>query len=178
MNCSLWVIILKKYEIFLIFSLHYKLVCSVLYVMKRNSTDLPPKLTRWQSFRERNDIMNDKQNQKTAEAEKLQKGSTSWARMRLMVLDRIIHESARLRIMMILSGIDKADFNFLLSTLGLSKGNLSRHVEKLELAHYVKVSKTFKGKIPNTCYQLTKKGTNALTQYWKNLDVIRRTGQI
>ncbi len=80
--------------------------------------------------------------------------------------------------MMILSGVESADFNFLLSTLGLSKGHLSRHVEKLELAGYVKVSKIFKGKIPNTSYQLTKKGTNALTQYWKNLDVIRRTGQI
>ncbi len=95
-----------------------------------------------------------------------------------MKFDKIIHEPARLRIMMILSGVESADFNFLLSTLGLSKGNLSRHVEKLELADYVKVSKTFKGKIPNTSYQLTKKGTNALTQYWKNLDVIRRTGQI
>ena len=95
-----------------------------------------------------------------------------------MKFDKIIHEPARLRIMMILSGIESADFNFLLSTLGLSKGNLSRHVQKLELAGYVKVSKTFKGKIPNTSYQLTKKGTNALTQYWENLDVIRRTGQI
>lgn len=95
-----------------------------------------------------------------------------------MKFDKIIHEPARLRIMMILSGVESADFNFLLSTLGLSKGNLSRHVEKLELAGYVKVNKTFRGKIPNTSYQLTKKGTNALTQYWKNLDVIRRTGQI
>ena len=95
-----------------------------------------------------------------------------------MKFDKIIHEPARLRIMMILSGVESADFNFLLSTLGLSKGNLSRHVEKLELAGYVKVNKTFRGKIPNTSYQLTKKGTNALTQYWKNLDVIRRTGRI
>jgi DNA-binding transcriptional ArsR family regulator len=95
-----------------------------------------------------------------------------------MKFDKIIHEPARLRIMMILSGVESADFNFLLSILGLTKGNLSRHIEKLELAGYVKVNKTFKGKIPNTSYQLTKKGTNALTQYWKNLDVIRRTGQI
>ncbi len=95
-----------------------------------------------------------------------------------MKFDKIIHEPARLRIMMILSGVESADFNFLLSILGLTKGNMSRHIEKLELAGYVKVSKTFKGKIPNTSYQLTKNGTNALTKYWKNLDVIRRTGQI
>lgn len=95
-----------------------------------------------------------------------------------MELDRIVHEPARLRIMMILSGADKADFNFLLSALGLTKGNLARHTEKLELAGYVKIDKTFKGKIPNTSYQLTTKGCKALTQYWKNLDVIRQTGQI
>ena len=80
--------------------------------------------------------------------------------------------------MMILSGVESANFNFLLSTLGLTKGNLSRHIEKLELAGYVKVNKTFKGKLPNTNYQLTKKGTRALTGYWKKLDIIRRTGRI
>lgn len=95
-----------------------------------------------------------------------------------MDLDRIVHEPARLRIMMILSGVDQADFNFLLSVLAMTRGNLSRHTEKLELAGYVKVNKTFKGRIPNTSYQLTKKGSRALIQYWKNLDVIRRTGRI
>ena len=95
-----------------------------------------------------------------------------------MELDRIVHEPVRLRIMMILSGVELADFNFLLSTLGTTKGNLSRHIEKLELAGYVKVNKTFKGRIPNTSYQLTKKGCTALTQYWEKLDSIRRTGRI
>jgi len=94
-----------------------------------------------------------------------------------MELDRIVHEPARLRIMMVLSGIDEADFNFLLTTLSLSKGNLSRHTEKLELAGYVKVNKIFKGRIPNTTFQLTKKGSKALTQYWEGLDVLRRTGR-
>ena len=54
----------------------------------------------------------------------------------------------------------------------------SRHIEKLELVGYIKVNKTFKGKLPNTSYQLTKKGTKALTGYWQKLDVIRRTGQV
>lgn len=95
-----------------------------------------------------------------------------------MELDRIVHEPARLRIMMILSGVESADFNFLLSILRMTKGNLSRHIEKLELAGFIKVNKTFKGRIPNTSYQLTKKGTRALTQYWKELDIIRQTGRI
>jgi len=94
-----------------------------------------------------------------------------------MEIDKIIHEPARLRIMMILSGIEQADFNFLLTTLSLTRGNLSRHMEKLESAGYLKVKKSFKGKIPNTSYQLTQKGSEALAQYWENLDVVRQLGQ-
>ena len=93
-------------------------------------------------------------------------------------LDRIVHEPARLRIMMVLSGVESADFQFLRTTLSLTNGNLSRHIEKLELAGYVKVNKAFKGRIPNTTYQLTKAGTKALMQYWKNLDTIRRIGRV
>ena len=94
-----------------------------------------------------------------------------------MELDRMVHEPARLRIMMILAGIERADFNFLLTTLRLTRGNLSRHMEKLELAGYVKVNKTFRSRIPNTSYQLTKKGSKALAGYWKALDIIRQTGR-
>jgi len=93
-----------------------------------------------------------------------------------MEIDRIIHEPARLRIMMILSGLEQADFNFLLTTLNLTRGNLSRHMEKLESAAYLKVKKSFKGKVPNTSYQLTQKGSKALAQYWKNLDAVRQLG--
>lgn len=94
-----------------------------------------------------------------------------------MEFDKIIHEPARLRIMMILSGIEEADFNFLLTTLSLTRGNLSRHVEKLESAGYLSVKKSFNGKIPNTTYQVTQKGSKALAQYWKNLDAVRRLSQ-
>jgi DNA-binding MarR family transcriptional regulator len=93
-----------------------------------------------------------------------------------MEIDKIIHEPARLRIMMILTGLEQADFNFLLKTLSLTRGNLSRHVEKLESAAYLKVKKSFNGKIPNTSYQLTRKGSKALAQYWENLDAVRRLG--
>ena len=94
-----------------------------------------------------------------------------------MEIDKIVHEPARLRVMMILSGIEQADFNFLLTTLSLTRGNLSRHMEKLESAGYLKVKKSFKGKIPNTSYQLTQEGSKALAQYWENLDTIRRLNQ-
>ena len=94
-----------------------------------------------------------------------------------MEIDKIIHEPARLRIMMILSGLEQADFNFLVTILSLTRGNLSRHVEKLESAGYLKVKRSFKGKTRNTSYQLTQKGSKALAQYWENLDAVRRLGQ-
>ncbi|MHC4617713.1 MAG: transcriptional regulator [Planctomycetota bacterium] len=94
-----------------------------------------------------------------------------------MEIDKVIHEPARLRIMMILAGVEQADFNFLLKTLSLTRGNLSRHVEKLESAAYLRIKKSFNGKIPNTSYQLTRKGSRALAQYWENLDAVRRLGQ-
>ena len=94
-----------------------------------------------------------------------------------MEIDKIIHEPVRLRIMMILSGIEQADFNFLLNTLNLTRGNLSRHIEKLEGADYVEVIKSFKGKLPHTSYKITQSGSNALTEYWDNLDAVRQLGE-
>jgi DNA-binding MarR family transcriptional regulator len=90
-----------------------------------------------------------------------------------MELDRIIHEPVRLRIMAILGGVNTSDFKFMVSTLGLSKGNLSSHVDKLEAAGYVKVTKSFSGKITNTQYALTPRGRKALDEHWAALDSLR-----
>ena len=91
-------------------------------------------------------------------------------------LDADIHQPARLRILMLLSGVDSADFNFLRATLGLSKGNLSAHTSRLEEAGYVEVTKEFRGKIPNTSYCLTDLGRAQLEAYWRALDEIRASG--
>jgi DNA-binding PadR family transcriptional regulator len=88
-------------------------------------------------------------------------------------LDRTIHEPVRLRIVAILSGVDRADFNFMLTTLQLSKGNLACHIEKLERAGYVEIQKSFVGKLPHTEYRLTDTGRAALADYWAALDAIR-----
>ncbi len=90
-----------------------------------------------------------------------------------MELDRVIHEPVRLSIMAALGGIGTADFKFLASTLGLSKGNLSSHVDKLERAGYVQVSKGFNGRIPYTEYALTARGRKALEQHWTALEKLR-----
>lgn len=88
-------------------------------------------------------------------------------------LDKTIHEPARLRILTILSGVDVVDFNFMCSTLGLTKGNLSSHVDKLEKVGYIHVDKSFNGKVPHTEFSLTEKGRKALADYWRAIDGIR-----
>jgi DNA-binding transcriptional ArsR family regulator len=88
-------------------------------------------------------------------------------------IDRTIHEPARLRILSILSGVGVADFNFLCSTLGLTKGNLSSHMDKLEKVGFVSVKKSFNGKLPHTEFSITLAGRQALDQYWKDLQAIR-----
>ncbi len=88
-------------------------------------------------------------------------------------LDPHIHQPTRLRILMLLSGVDVADFNFLLNTLGLTKGNLSSHMSRLEEAGYVEVTKSFNGKVPNTAYSLTRRGRSSLDEYWRAIDEIR-----
>ena len=91
-------------------------------------------------------------------------------------LDRLIHEPARLLIVTILSAVESADFLFLQRETGLTKGNLSAHLSKLEEAGYVKIQKTFKGKLPLTVCKLTAMGSKAVTQYRQQLrDFMNRT---
>lgn len=91
-------------------------------------------------------------------------------------LDRLIHEPARLLIVTILSAVESADFLFLQRETGLTKGNLSTHLSKLEEAGYVKIQKTFKGKLPLTVCKLTTAGGKAVTQYRQQLlDFMKRT---
>ena len=75
--------------------------------------------------------------------------------------------------MMILSGVDEADFKFVLSATGTTKGNLSSHADRLEQAGYLKITKSFNGKIPNTRYRLTRAGKSALSKYWTVIDEMR-----
>jgi len=84
-------------------------------------------------------------------------------------LDRLIHEPARLLIVTILSSVASADFLFLQRETALTKGNLSAHLSRLEEAGYVKIEKTFKGKLPLTVCRLTLTGQKALKAYRQQL---------
>lgn len=83
----------------------------------------------------------------------------------LSSLDRTIHEPARLMIMTILFALGEADFVYLQRECGLTQGNLSSHLSKLEQAAYLTITKTFKSKYPLTICRLTRKGREAFETY-------------
>ena len=88
-------------------------------------------------------------------------------------LDKLLHEPARLAIMTELANCESANFVFLQNLTGLSKGNLSTHLSKLEEAKLVRIEKTFVGKIPNTSASLTENGAKAIAEHWEKLDAMR-----
>lgn len=83
----------------------------------------------------------------------------------LSEIDRLIHEPARFQVMALLYVIESADFTFIMNQLGLTWGNLSAHITKLEEGGYVAVEKGFKGKRPQTMLSLTKQGRKAFQAY-------------
>jgi DNA-binding transcriptional ArsR family regulator len=80
-------------------------------------------------------------------------------------VDRVIHEPARLLIVALLSEVRAADFIFLQRQTGLTKGNLSSHLSRLEQAGYLRIDKGFHGKIPQTVCSLTTEGRTAFKAY-------------
>lgn len=84
-------------------------------------------------------------------------------------LDRTIHEPARLAIVSILAAAESADFLYLLRETGLTKGNLSSHLSRLEDAGYVEIEKTYLGKKPHTVARLTAAGESAFETYRRQM---------
>jgi DNA-binding MarR family transcriptional regulator len=83
--------------------------------------------------------------------------------------DRIIHEPARLKIMATLYVVESADATFLMKQNGLTWGNLSSHMAKLEDAGYVEVEKEFVERKPHTMLKLTRKGRAAFKAYRESM---------
>lgn len=84
-------------------------------------------------------------------------------------IDRLLHEPARLRLASLLYPVESADFLFLLRESGLTKGNLSFHLAKLEEAGYVSIEKTYRGKVPMTVCRLSAHGREAFRAYREQL---------
>ena len=84
-------------------------------------------------------------------------------------IDKLIHEPARLKIMTHLYVIESADFLFMMRQTGLTFGNLSAHMSKLEGAGYLEIIKEFVGRKPHTMLKLTEKGKQAFDKYRKQM---------
>jgi DNA-binding MarR family transcriptional regulator len=80
-------------------------------------------------------------------------------------VDRVLHEPARMLLTALLYPVEAADFLFLLRESGLTKGNLSSHLAKLEEAGYVVVAKGYAGRVPHTEYRMTDEGREAFRSY-------------
>lgn len=94
----------------------------------------------------------------------------------LAAIDKLVHEPARMGILTILSRVRTAEFLFLQSTLGLSKGNLSSHLSKLEAAGLVRATKKFQAKKPVTTLEITPPGRAAIERHWDQLEALRQLG--
>lgn len=86
--------------------------------------------------------------------------------------DELILSKTRLGIISALIGGDKMEFTYLRKSLGLSDGNLSVQIRKLEEAGYIKVEKIFIDRKPKTFCKISAKGRNAIVNLIKNLEDI------
>jgi len=90
-----------------------------------------------------------------------------------LVLDRLVHEPGRLAILTVLTSVSDADFVFLQRTTGLTQGNLSSHLSRLEDAGLVTVTKSFVQKKPNTKVTITAEGAERVGRHWDQLERLR-----
>jgi DNA-binding transcriptional ArsR family regulator len=96
----------------------------------------------------------------------------------LSELDRLVHEPARLAILTALSGCATADFVFLKRITGLTQGNLSSHLAKLDNAGLIEVTKSFSGKTPRTAIAITPEGRSRIDGHWDQLASLRTKARL
>jgi DNA-binding MarR family transcriptional regulator len=80
-------------------------------------------------------------------------------------IDPLIHAPARLMVLTYLYVVESVDYVFLMRMTGLTWGNLSTHLSKLEEAGYVVIEKEFRGKKPHSMIHLTDRGRDAFREY-------------
>lgn len=90
-------------------------------------------------------------------------------------LDRIIHERARLGVLTSLAANPKGlVFADLKRLCGLTDGNLSRHLQVLQEAGVVEVTKSFSRNRPQTLCRITPEGRRRFLDYLAVLDQVVR----
>jgi len=90
----------------------------------------------------------------------------------LASIDQVIHAPARLMVLSYLYVVESADVVFLRNMTGLTWGNLSAHLSKLETAGFLDVEKEFLGKKPHTVVRLTDQGRAAFRDYKRSMQQV------
>ncbi len=88
-------------------------------------------------------------------------------------LNRVIHEPARLAILTVLSACAMADFKYLQTATGLSKGNLSVQLSRLEEAGLTASQRVIERKQTLTTVVLSEMGRSELARYWRQIERLR-----
>jgi len=88
-------------------------------------------------------------------------------------IDRLVHEPARLAILTVLAACERADFLFLERATGLTRGNLSVQLTRLEEAGLIEIEKIIERKRTLTMATLVRRGRHVLDRYWQDMDEIR-----
>jgi DNA-binding MarR family transcriptional regulator len=92
-------------------------------------------------------------------------------------LDALLHEPGRLAITSVLAAVEGLTFTELRDQLGMTDGNLSVHLQKLEEKGYVSIAKSFVGRRPQTMCKLSAAGRRAFARYLDNLQAIVQQGR-
>ena len=85
------------------------------------------------------------------------------------VINPLLHNDLRLKIMVALDSLESADFVFLCSITDSTRGNLSVQIKNLQEAGYLDVSKSGLGRLSHTVCRITGKGREALRVYEQGL---------
>ena len=88
-------------------------------------------------------------------------------------LNRVVHEPARLAILTVLANCESADFTFLGTATGLTRGNLSVQLTRLEEASMISVEKATKKNRTVTTARILPEGRYQLGRYWRQMEEIR-----
>jgi DNA-binding MarR family transcriptional regulator len=90
----------------------------------------------------------------------------------LIAIDQVIHAQARLIVLTYLYVVKSVDYVYLMHLTGLTWGNLSTHLGKLEEAGYIEIEKEFQGKKPHSTIRLTAQGRQAFREYKQSMQQV------
>ena len=85
------------------------------------------------------------------------------------VINPLLHNELRLKIMVALDSLESANFMYLCEITGSTRGNLSVQITTLKDAGYLEVSKSGSGPTARSVCRITRKGADALHAYEQGL---------